>query len=555
MTSHPDDATSLPDLPLAGRTVLVTAERRAAEQAAAFERRGARTLRAAPLAMVPHVDDALLLATTRELLADPPDTVVVTTGSGFVAWLEAAAAAGLRADLLALLGRVRVVARGPKGHGALVAAGIRPAWVTASEQNAEVAERLVAEGLAGRDVAVQHHGAGADGLDEACTAAGARVRSLVVHRWGPPSDTDALAASLRAVAAGEVDVVTFTAAPPVVAWLDAAEAAGLTPRVVELCASGALTFATVGPVTAAPLLARGLPALVPERFRLGAMVAQVCAHLAGPTAGLHLTRPGAKPGPPATPGPSGPPVLVGCSHGTANLEGRAAISSILDDVRRLRPGLDVREAFVDVQEPEVAGVVEGALADAGGAVVVPLLLSVGFHVKVDVAAAVARPGAAASGPLGPDALLVEILRDRLREAGLTDDDALVLAAAGSSDPAAAEAVAEVARGLAAALGREVGAPGTVGSGSAGGTSSGGTSSGGLLVGFGAGAEPRVPAAVARARASGRRVVVASYLLAPGYFHDRVLEAGADVVAAPLAPDPRLAELTLRRYDEARRALA
>lgn len=260
------------------------------------------------------------------------------------------------------------------------------------------------------------------------------------------------------------------------------------------------------------------------------------------------------------------PVLVGCSHGTANLAGRAAIASILADVQRLRPALDVREAFVDVQQPEVADVVHGALAEPGRAVVVPLLLSVGFHVKVDVAAAVEPDGAAASGPLGPDAVLVEILVDRLREVGLRDDDALVLAAAGSSDPAAADAVTEVAAGLAAALGREVGAPtplpGSAPAGAAasddavsGAAASGARSSGGLVVGFGAGAEPRVPAAVAEARVSGRRVVVASYLLAPGYFHDRVLEAGADVVAAPLAPDTRLAELTLRRYDETVTTLA
>lgn len=220
------------------------------------------------------------------------------------------------------------------------------------------------------------------------------------------------------------------------------------------------------------------------------------------------------------------PVLVGCSHGTDSRAGRAAIASILVDVAHARPGLDVREAFVDVQEPEVADVVTDALA-AAPAVVVPLLLSVGFHTKVDVAAAVDRPGAAASGPLGPDPRLVEILVDRLAAAGLAADDAVVLAAAGSSDPAAADAVRVVADGLAARLGRDV------------------------VVGFGAGAHPRVPAAVEQARAGvtpGGRVVVASYLLAPGYFLDRVLEAGADVVTDALAPDPRLAEVVLDRYD-------
>ncbi|MBO0926395.1 sirohydrochlorin chelatase [Cellulomonas sp. zg-ZUI199] len=221
------------------------------------------------------------------------------------------------------------------------------------------------------------------------------------------------------------------------------------------------------------------------------------------------------------------PVLIGCSHGTDSVAGREAIASILADVVAARPGLDVREAFVDVQQPEVDDVVTDALGEAP-AVVVPLLLSVGFHVKVDVARAVDRPGAAAARPMGPDPRLVEILADRLLAAGLGDGDAVVLAAAGSSDPAAAAAVRDVVDALAQHLGRPV------------------------TVGYGSGAHPRVPVAVAAARAGlapGGRVVVASYLLAPGYFLDRVHEAGADVVTDPLAPDPRLAAIALDRYDE------
>lgn len=220
-------------------------------------------------------------------------------------------------------------------------------------------------------------------------------------------------------------------------------------------------------------------------------------------------------------------ILVGCSHGTDNTDGRAAIRSILEDVRTARPGLDVREAFVDVQLPEVAAVVADAVAGGGSAVVVPLLLSVGFHVRVDIAEAVDREGASAAPPLGPDPRLVAILVDRLAAAGLAPDDVVVLAAAGSTDPAAAIAVEAVAAGLADAIGNPV------------------------TIGYGAGATPSVPDAVAAARESaGGRVVVASYLLAPGYFHDRVLEAGADVVSAPLAPDERLAAIVLDRFDAA-----
>ncbi|MDT0166417.1 CbiX/SirB N-terminal domain-containing protein [Actinotalea sp. AC32] len=220
------------------------------------------------------------------------------------------------------------------------------------------------------------------------------------------------------------------------------------------------------------------------------------------------------------------PVLVGCSHGTDDPAGRAAVASVLDGVRTHRPDLDVREAFVDVQQPEVADVVADAVRDAGAAVVVPLLLSAGFHVHVDVAAAVAERPAVASGALGPDDRLVAVLVDRLREAGAGPGDAVVLAAAGSSDHRAVVAVEAVLDRLRAAWPH-----------------------GPVTVGYGSAATPSVPDAVAAARAAsaGGRVVVAAYLLAPGFFHDRLALAGADVVTAPLAPDDRVVDVVLDRY--------
>lgn len=225
--------------------------------------------------------------------------------------------------------------------------------------------------------------------------------------------------------------------------------------------------------------------------------------------------------------PAGP-VLVGCSHGTDSVAGRAAIRSILDGVRAARPGLDVREAFVDVQQPEVADVVAGATACGGSAVVVPLLMSTGFHARVDIAAAVQGRRAAASRTLGPDDRLVQILLDRLRQAGAVAGDAVVLAAAGSSDPLAAAMVEQTLEALRHAW-----------------------QDGPVTVGYGSASLPRIADAVEQARRAGAaRVVAASYLLAPGFFHDRVSAAGADVVTAPLAPDPRLVEIVLDRYAEA-----
>lgn len=274
MTEHLDPT-------LAGCTMLVTADRRAGELGGALQRRGATVRYAPALSMVPNDSDALLAAATRELLAAPPDVAVVTTGIGFRAWVEAADAIGLAEPLLATLRRARLVARGPKARGAIQAAGLQADWVAESETSAEIAEVLLDEGVAGLRIAVQHHGSGADGLDEAFTAAGAHVQSLVVYRWGPPPDPAALEASVRAAAAGELDTVVFTSAPGCAAWLAAADAAGVDEALLGQFEAGALVAAAVGPITARPLLERGVEPLVPTRGRLGALVRTIVDHYGG----------------------------------------------------------------------------------------------------------------------------------------------------------------------------------------------------------------------------------------------------------------------------------
>ncbi|NEK58752.1 sirohydrochlorin chelatase [Geodermatophilus sabuli] len=225
----------------------------------------------------------------------------------------------------------------------------------------------------------------------------------------------------------------------------------------------------------------------------------------------------------------GSPVLVACAHGTRNPTGRRLIAELALAARTVRPGLVTTAAFVDVQPPTVVNVVAGLSAAGQSAVVVPLLLSGGYHVHVDIASAVAGTDTAvAARPLGPDPRLAEVLADRLRQAGADPRDpltAVVLAAAGSSDP---RAVADV-EDTADLLQRSWAGP--------------------VTTGYGSAARPAVPDAVAAARRGGaERVVVASYLLAPGHFHDKLAGAGADAVTAPLLPDERIAAVLLDRYD-------
>jgi len=219
------------------------------------------------------------------------------------------------------------------------------------------------------------------------------------------------------------------------------------------------------------------------------------------------------------------PALVCCSHGTDSLEGRAVISAIVGAAASL-VGVPTYETYVDVQYPQIDEVV--ASFD-GPAVIVPLLLSPGFHTSVDIGrAASSREGLVAAGTLGPDPMLADILVDRLAAAGLRDGDRVVLAASGSSRPEAAARVEEVLAALAARIPQPV------------------------TVGYAYGATPKVADAVAEARGDGR-VVVASYVLAPGHFANLVAAAGADVVTDPLglAPDgsaePRIAQIVAARY--------
>lgn len=234
------------------------------------------------------------------------------------------------------------------------------------------------------------------------------------------------------------------------------------------------------------------------------------------------------------------PVLIGCAHGTRDRAGRDVVRAIMMRVRSTMPGTVVREAYVDVQEPEVGDVVRETAGpvevlrtreteDAPEAVVVPLLLSTGFHVGHDIEAAIAGHRAVSAGPLGPDPRLAAVMAERLREAGLAEGDAVVMAVAGTRNRAGQAMAREMLPLLSAELGREV------------------------SIGFIAAAQPSVADAVTAARAglpAGGRVAVANYLLAPGHFQKALADCGADIVAEPLGDHPLIAEIVADRYEAA-----
>jgi len=265
-------------LPLAGYTVGVTAARRADELGALLERRGANVLYGPAIRIVPLADDTELLKATQNVLAEPVDAVVATTGIGFRGWVEAAEGWGLGADLLAGLGKAATFTRGPKAKGAVRAAGLVEKWSPDSESSAELLDYLLKSGVDGHRIAVQLHGEPLADFVEALRTAGAVVVPVPVYRWMGPADPAPLERLLDGLIAGQVDAVTFTSAPAAASVLSAAERGGRLEPLLAALRGGVLTVC-VGDITAGPLAKRDIPVVQPERARIGSMVRALCEAL------------------------------------------------------------------------------------------------------------------------------------------------------------------------------------------------------------------------------------------------------------------------------------
>ncbi|MEP7026214.1 MAG: CbiX/SirB N-terminal domain-containing protein [Actinomycetota bacterium] len=263
------------------------------------------------------------------------------------------------------------------------------------------------------------------------------------------------------------------------------------------------------------------------------------------------------------------PPLLAVAHGSADPRAAVGTEELMHLVRDMArrsglPGLDARTAYLGHAPPSVTQVL-GALAGPEApatqrVVVLPLLLTAAYHSEVDLpellaSASVAMPGLDTryGQPLGPHPLLTRALERRLVQAGVVQagagtgaatsvpagdlpvldaspgEVAVVLAAAGSARPEANAVVAKIARQWQAARGWWA-----------------------VVPAYAAAASPTPAEAVTALLGAGAsQVVVATYLLAPGYFADRVAassrQAGAVAVSGALGAAPEVAELVLRRY--------
>ena len=232
------------------------------------------------------------------------------------------------------------------------------------------------------------------------------------------------------------------------------------------------------------------------------------------------------------------PVIL-TAHGSADPRSAEVTHGVADQIRRLRPGLDVRVAFCEKSTPNLHDV----LAELRGpAIVTPLLLASAYHARIDIPSIVEESAAGQRGDvlqtdtLGEDPRLVELLRRRLSEIGVQPherDTGVVITAVGSSHAQANAGTATLGPALAK-----------------------GTAWAGVQVAF-ATTQPSVSEAIDEMRHAGvRRIALAPWFIAPGLITDRVaaVAAAADVaVAEPLGAHPLLGATVLDRVDRALRA--
>ena len=210
--------------------------------------------------------------------------------------------------------------------------------------------------------------------------------------------------------------------------------------------------------------------------------------------------------------------MVLVAHGTRSAAGLQTTRELRDAVAAARPGTPVELCYLDVVDPRLPDVLA---ADDRPAVVVPALLSTGYHVQHDIPEAIGqRADTVLARHLGPHPLLVDAMLDRLPPPHAAAATALV--GAGSSRPEAREELAATAALVGARTGGEV-AVFTM--------------------------ADDLPAELA---ALPHPLQVVTYLLAEGQFVSTLRTAAGPTarVGDPLGVHPALVELVWTRYDEA-----
>ena len=260
-----------------GLRVLILESRREREMASLVTSYGGQPLTAPSMREIPLESNTEAVEFADRLVRGEFDLVILLTGVGTRALLDVVQKVrGSRDAFVAALSRTKVVARGPKPLAVLRELQV-PAWATVPEPNTwrEVLATLDARGaelpLQDARVAVQEYGASNPDLLDGLRGRGASVTAVPVYQWALPEDLGPLRDGIRAIVAGDIDVVMFTTATQVNHLLQVADSMQQGDAVRNQL--GRTVIASIGPTTSAELRQQGIAIdLEPSHPKMGFLV-------------------------------------------------------------------------------------------------------------------------------------------------------------------------------------------------------------------------------------------------------------------------------------------
>jgi uroporphyrinogen-III synthase len=252
--------------------------RRSDELLRLLERHGLVPIAAPSMREVPLEDQTQALAFGEALLGGECDLLVLLTGVGARALIDALATRWPRERILAALSGVQLACRGPKPVAVLKELALKP-HVVAPEPNTwrELAAALGALDLRGRRVWVQEYGRPNETLLATLRERGAHVRSAAVYAWQLPEDIGPLERAVDALCDGGAEALLVTSAQQLEHLFEVAERKGRRAALIDALRARVL-IASIGPLTSEALVELGLRAdLEPEHPKMGHLVKAVAA--------------------------------------------------------------------------------------------------------------------------------------------------------------------------------------------------------------------------------------------------------------------------------------
>jgi uroporphyrinogen-III synthase len=267
---------------LNGLRVVSFESRRSAEMAELIRNYGGEPIQAPSMREVPLSDQHEALVFGESLLAGELDVLILLTGVGTRLLIATLSKRWPREEVVAALGRLTLVCRGPKPIAALKEVGLVPSLAVPEPNTwrdllSELDRKLP---IGGKRVAVQEYGARNQELLGGLRQRGGRVAAVPVYGWALPHDTAPLREAIDRVVSREVEIALFTSATQVENVFRVATDMGRSDALRKAFREGTVV-ASIGPITTVALQEYGVePDLHPEHPKMGHLIAQVARQAA-----------------------------------------------------------------------------------------------------------------------------------------------------------------------------------------------------------------------------------------------------------------------------------